>query len=68
MTHNEMLRRVVEARMNRMSTDQKLDVLRAYMMADYGGLDMEELQEFYEDASPNSLERFSDILKMNTSK
>ncbi len=68
MTHNEMLRRVVEARMNRMSTDQKLKGLRAYMMADYGGLDMEELQEFYEDASPNSLERFSDILKMNTSK
>ena len=63
-----MLRRVVEARMNRMSTDQKLKGLRAYMMADYGGLDMEELQEFYEDASPNSLERFSDILKMNTSK
>ena len=63
-----MLRRVVEARMNRMSTDQKLKGLRAYMMADYGGLDMEELQEFYEDASPNSLKRFSDILKMNTSK
>ena len=48
MTHNELLRRVVEARMNRMSIDQKLKGLRAYMMEDYGGCDMEELFEFYQ--------------------
>ena len=47
MTHNELLRRVVEARMNRMSIDQKLKGLRAYMMDDYGGCDMEELFDFY---------------------
>ena len=63
MTHNELLRRVVDARMNRMSIQQSLKALRNYMMADFGGLDMEELQEFYEDASPNSLERFSEHLK-----
>tara|TARA_R100000734_G_C3231088_1_gene39081 strand:- start:191 stop:331 length:141 start_codon:yes stop_codon:yes gene_type:complete len=46
-----------------MNIQQSLKALRNYMMADFGGLDMEELQEFYEDASPNSLERFSEHLK-----
>jgi len=33
--------------MNRMSIDQKLKGLRAYMMGDYGECDMEELFDFY---------------------
>jgi len=45
--HNELLRRVVEARMNRMNIQQSLKALRNYMMGDYGGCDMEELQDFY---------------------
>ena len=48
MTHNEMVRRVVEAHMNRMNIQQSLKALRNYMMEDYGGCDMEELFEFYQ--------------------
>jgi len=47
MTHNELLRRVVKARMNRMNIQQSLKALRNYMMDDYGGCDMEELEDFY---------------------
>ena len=47
MTHNELLRRVVEAHMNRMNIQQSLKALRCYMMEDYGGCDMEELEDFY---------------------
>jgi len=46
--HNELLRRVVEARLNRMNREKRLKALRNYMMADYGGCDMEELFEFYQ--------------------
>ncbi len=46
--HNELLRRVVEARMNRMNREQCRKALRNYMMADYGECDMEELFEFYQ--------------------
>jgi hypothetical protein len=49
MTHNEMVRRVVEARMNRMNRQQRLKALRNYMITDYGGCDMEELFEFYQE-------------------
>ena len=49
MTHNEMVRRVVEAHMNRMNIQQSLKALRNYMMEDYGGCDMEELHEFYQE-------------------
>ena len=43
-----MVRYVVEARLNRMNRQQCLKALRSYMMADYGGCDMEELHEFYQ--------------------
>ena len=48
MTHREMTKRVVEAHMNRMNIQQSLKALRNYMMEDYGGCDMEELFEFYQ--------------------
>jgi len=47
MTYNELLRRVVEAHMNRMNIQQSLKALRCYMMEDYGGCDMEELEDHY---------------------
>ena len=47
MTYNELLRRVVEAHMNRMNIQQSLKALRCYMMEDYGGCDMEELEAHY---------------------
>ena len=47
--HNEMVRRVVEARMNRMNRQQIFKALRNYMITDYGECDMEELFEFYQE-------------------
>jgi hypothetical protein len=47
MTHNELLRRVVKAHMDRMNIQQSLKALQCYMMEDYGGCDMEELEDFY---------------------
>ncbi len=52
MTHNEMVRRVVEARMNRMNREQCRKALRNYMITDYGECDMEELFEFYQQYAP----------------
>lgn len=47
MTHNEMTRRVVDARLESMSAEQKLKALRSYMMDDYGQCYTEELEDFY---------------------
>lgn len=47
MSHNEMVRRVVDARMESMSAEQKLKALRSYMTYDYKQCYTEELEEFY---------------------